>query len=43
MHNDSSNAIWSAADCDGDGVSNGVEDTNGTPTTHVTSIVARLQ
>uniref|UniRef100_UPI002633CD05 T9SS type B sorting domain-containing protein n=1 Tax=uncultured Maribacter sp. TaxID=431308 RepID=UPI002633CD05 len=27
---DASNAIWAAADCDGDGVSNGVEDSNGT-------------
>jgi uncharacterized repeat protein (TIGR01451 family)/gliding motility-associated-like protein len=27
---DSSNAIWSSADCDGDGVDNGTEDTNGT-------------
>ena len=38
---DSSNTLWSAADCDGDGVSNGVEDEQ-IPTTHVTSIVARL-
>ena len=27
---DASNAIWAAADCDGDGVTNGVEDANGT-------------
>ncbi|WP_405413867.1 gliding motility-associated C-terminal domain-containing protein [Maribacter sp. Asnod1-A12] len=27
---DASNAIWAAADCDGDGITNGVEDTNGT-------------
>ncbi|WP_289062359.1 gliding motility-associated C-terminal domain-containing protein [uncultured Zobellia sp.] len=27
---DSSNAIWAAADCDGDNVTNGTEDTNGT-------------
>ena len=27
---DAGNAIWSAADCDSDGLTNGVEDTNGT-------------
>ncbi|WP_226975887.1 Ig-like domain-containing protein [Zobellia nedashkovskayae] len=27
---DATNAIWAAADCDGDGVTNGTEDTNGT-------------
>ncbi|WP_166638513.1 Ig-like domain-containing protein, partial [Maribacter spongiicola] len=27
---DATNAIWAAADCDGDGVNNGTEDTNGT-------------
>uniref|UniRef100_UPI00260849AA T9SS type B sorting domain-containing protein n=1 Tax=uncultured Maribacter sp. TaxID=431308 RepID=UPI00260849AA len=27
---DASNAIWAAADCDGDGTNNGTEDTNGT-------------
>ena len=27
---DATNSIWAAADCDGDGVNNGIEDTNGT-------------